>query len=99
MAVFVAHNSHALHQLKKTCPYPAKIIVQVKNCISRLSGNPPYQTFWHLYRRSIGIPEGVASVAAEEGLRGMILTITVGAIGGVPARGKTLARSPTLTAS
>lgn len=47
----------------------------------------------------VGIPEGVASVAAEEDLRGMILTIAVGAIGGVPARGKTSARPPMLTAS
>ena len=69
MAVFVAHNSHALHQLKKTCPYSAKIIVQVKNCISRLSGNPPYQTFWHLYGEPVYTQCSEEMMALSEELR------------------------------
>lgn len=36
----------------------------------------------------IGMPEGVASVAAEECLQGMVLTTESGTIGGIPAGGK-----------
>lgn len=35
----------------------------------------------------IGMPEGVASVAAEENLKGMVLTTESGTIGGIPAGG------------
>ena len=35
----------------------------------------------------IGMPEGVAAIAAEEGLQGMVLTTEAGAYGGIPASG------------
>ena len=36
----------------------------------------------------IGMPEGVAAIAAEEELQGMVLTTESGTIGGIPAGGK-----------
>ena len=36
----------------------------------------------------IGMPEGIAAIAAEEGLEGMVLTTEAGTIGGIPASGK-----------
>ena len=35
----------------------------------------------------IGMPEGVANIVAEEGIKGMVLTTESGTIGGVPASG------------
>ena len=34
------------------------------------------------------MPEGIAAIAAEEGLEGMVLTTEAGTIGGIPASGK-----------
>ena len=40
-----------------------------------------------LVNLGIGMPEGVATICAEEGLKGMVLTTESGTIGGVPAAG------------